>query len=81
MSNKPLLNKMVSSALNKDGSEFRDAFNDIAMNKIQTAIDNRTKEVAQDIISSVSDVQTENAENKLTELHDALNKDNKITKG
>ena len=85
MSKKSDLNKMVSSVLNKDGKGFRDAFNDIAMDKIQTAVENRTKEVAQDIIDSATvvsdDVQKEDTENKLSELHDALNKDNKITKG
>ena len=81
MSKKSDLNKMVSSVLNKDGKGFRDAFNDIAMDKIQTAVDNRTTEVAKDIISPVTDVQRENTENKLSELHDALNKDNQTIKG
>ena len=85
MSKKSDLNKMVSSVLNKDGKGFRDAFNDIAMEKIQTAVDNRTTEVAKDIIASETvvsdDVQKEDTENKLSELHDALNKDNQTIKG
>jgi hypothetical protein len=63
--NKPLLNKMVSSVLNKDGSEFKAAFNSAAMNKIQNAINVRTQDIAQDIISNtppVDDVQQESAE-------------------
>ena len=54
MANKPQLNKMIYSVLDKDGQRFREVFNDIAMDKIQTAVQNRTREVSQDIISSVS---------------------------
>ena len=61
--NKPLLDKMVSSALNKDGSGFTDAFNFATMNKIQDAINVRTQDIAQDIISkSTEGVQRENTE-------------------
>tara|TARA_Y100000034_G_scaffold22037_2_gene25409 strand:- start:224 stop:652 length:429 start_codon:yes stop_codon:yes gene_type:complete len=54
MANKPQLNKMIYSVLDKDGQGFREVFNDIAMDKIQTAVQNRTREVSQDIISSIS---------------------------
>tara|TARA_Y100000034_G_C6668063_1_gene293138 strand:+ start:144 stop:560 length:417 start_codon:yes stop_codon:yes gene_type:complete len=61
--NKQLLNKMVSSAMNKDGSAFKDAFNDAAMNKIQDAVGVRTQDVAKDVISShTKETQQESSE-------------------
>ena len=81
MSKKSDLNKMVSSVLNKDGKGFRDAFNDIAMDKIQTAVENRTKEVAQDIISSEvfdnNEVKTESTE-IIESLVEASSTENKV---
>jgi len=72
MSNKPILNKMVSSVLNKDGEAFRNAFNDIAMDKIQTAIGNRTKEVATDIISSQQEIVSDDVKKEGTEIVESL---------
>ena len=72
MSNKPLLNKMVSSVLNKDGEGFRNAFNNVAMDKIQTAIGNRTKEVATDIISSQQEIVSDDVKKEGTEIVESL---------
>ena len=68
--NKPLLNKMVSSVLNKDGSEFRDAFNSAAMNKIQNAVNVRTQDIAKDIISNTAPV--EDVKQESTEIAESL---------
>ena len=64
MKDKALLNKMVSSALNKDGVSFTDAFNDAAMLKIQTAIENQTKDVAQNIINTPETSDSLNIDNQ-----------------
>ena len=46
------LNKMVSAALEKDAIGFKDAFDSAAMEKINTAIDNKTQNTAKNIVNS-----------------------------
>ena len=52
------LNKMVSAALEKDAIAFKNAFDSLAMDKISTAIDNRTQQISKDIVKNV-EIETE----------------------
>tara|TARA_Y100001973_G_C4950956_1_gene210249 strand:+ start:49 stop:228 length:180 start_codon:yes stop_codon:yes gene_type:complete len=46
------LNKMVSAALEKDAIGFKDAFDAATIEKISTAIDNKTNNISKDIVTS-----------------------------